>query len=220
MDNKLKFLVIMVLFFTIFNQNIFSYFKETFTEKDQIILMGDSMFANEDYVYYNEAVANHLLKRHYNTLSVAKDGAVIKDLDGQLSKIPERHKKKENLIFISIGGNDILKEYDKKTANKSDMKMISEIFKDYKNAVLKIQEESKMTVILLNLYYPPTMTDFFQLIDYWNEAVNIFANERGIKVLEVSKLLTKANHFEDDIEPSNKGGKILGRALYEKAYQK
>ena len=91
MDNKLKFLVIMVLFFTIFNQNIFSYFKETFTEKDQIILMGDSMFANEDYVYYNEAVANHLLKRHYNTLSVAKDGAVIKDLDGQLSKIPERH---------------------------------------------------------------------------------------------------------------------------------
>ena len=63
------------------------------------------------------------------------------------------------------------------------------------------------------------MTDFFQLIDYWNEAVNIFANERGIKVLEVSKLLTKANHFEDDIEPS-KGGKILGRALYEKAYKK
>ena len=61
------------------------------------------MFANEDYVYYNEAVANHLLKRHYNTLSVAKDGAVIKDLDGQLSKIPERHKIiKEYLVFISI----------------------------------------------------------------------------------------------------------------------
>ena len=157
MDNKLKFLVIMVLFFTIFNQNIFSYFKETFTEKDQIILMGDSMFANEDYVYYNEAVANHLLKRHYNTLSVAKDGAVIKDLDGQLSKIPERHKKKENLIFISIGGNDILKEYDKKIANKSDMKMISEIFKDYKNAVLKntrrIKDDSNFIKFVLSTYY-------------------------------------------------------------------
>ena len=189
----------MVFFFTLVNSGILTYFKEDFTEKDQIILMGDSMFANEDYVYYNEAVANHLLKHHYNTLSVAKDGAVINDLDGQLNKIPERHKKKENLIFISIGGNDILKEYDKKIANKSDMKKVSDIFKDYKNAVLKIQEESKMTIILLNLYYPPNMTDFYQLIDYWNEAVNIFANERNMKVLEVSKLLTKHKHFEDDI---------------------
>ena len=180
--------------------------------------MGDSMFANEDYVFRNQSVLHHLSKHHYNSLSIAKDGAVISDLYIQLLQIPHQYKKKQNLLFISIGGNNILNEYNKNTANKSDMKKLSKIFKDYKNAVLKIQKKSNMTIILLNLYYPSTMPDFHPLIDYWNKSVNMFANERDIKVLEVSKLLRKPNHFKQGIEPSNKGGKILSAALYESAY--
>jgi len=77
-----------------------------------------------------------------------------------------------------------------------------------------------MSVILLDLYYPPKKQEYFKLIDWWNLYLKQFANERNLPVLEVSEILNKGGDFVNAIEPSNKGGKILSKAIYEKAYKK
>ena len=65
-----------------------------------------------------------------------------------------------------------------------------------------------------------SLVNYFKLIDWWNTYLKQFANERNIPILKVSEILNKGGDFENDIEPSNKGGKILSKAIYEKAYKK
>jgi len=220
MDNKLKFIVLMMVFFTLVNSGIFTTFHEGFNKKNHIVLMGDSMFDNKNYVYYNETVSKHLMEYHYNTINVAKDGAVIADLKKQVDKIPKKMQNKDNLLFISIGGNNILNGYSLKEDNFGDVTLIKEIFEHYKTNIDKIIMKTKMSVILLDLYYPPKKQEYFKLIDWWNIYLKQFANERNLPVLEVSEILNKGGDFVNAIEPSNKGGKILSKAIYEKAYKK
>jgi hypothetical protein len=220
MDNTLKFVMLMMIFFTLVNSGVFTYFHEGFNKKNHIVLMGDSMFDNKNYVYYNETVSKHLMEYHYNTINVAKDGAVISDLKKQLKKIPKKMQNKDNLLFISIGGNNILNAYSLKEDNFGDVTIIKDIFDHYKTIIDKIILTTKMSVILLDLYYPPKKEEYFKLIDWWNMYLKQFANERNLPILEVSEILNKGDNFVNDIEPSNKGGKILSKAIYEKAYNK
>ena len=160
------------------------------------------------------------MEYHYNTINVAKDGAVIADLKKQVDKIPKKMQNKDNLLFISIGGNNILNGYSLKEDNFGDVTLIKEIFEHYKTNIDKIIMKTKMSVILLDLYYPPKKQEYFKLIDWWNIYLKQFANERNLPVLEVSEILNKGGDFVNAIEPSNRGGKILSKAIYEKAYKK
>jgi len=210
----------MMFFFTLVNSGVLVKFHEGFNKKNHIVLMGDSIFANENYVYYNESVSNHLSKYHYNTEIVAKDGAVVEDLQSQLEKIPKKLLNKKNILFVSIGGNDLLNNYSITRDNLGDASIILGIFDNYKREITNIIKKTKMTIVLLDLYYPPQMTEYFKIIDMWNELLKQYASDLNIPVLEVSEILNKDDDFEDEIEPSNKGGKILVKAIYDKAYKK
>ena len=54
---------------------------EGISNNNNIILMGDSIFANDIYVERGDSVGDMLQDRHGNVLVVAQDNAVINDLD-------------------------------------------------------------------------------------------------------------------------------------------
>ena len=82
--------------------------KEGLTNNDNIILIGDSVLNNSNYVSSGTSVADILKTKTDKVFNFAKDGATISDCYGQLDKIPTQLNKTNTYVFISAGGNDIL----------------------------------------------------------------------------------------------------------------
>jgi hypothetical protein len=110
--NKIvTFFVIIISIIIIFTCAYFHSLKEGLTNNDKVILMGDSVLNNSNYVPLDKSVINILKTKTNNILNVAKDGATINDLYEQLDKIPMDFNRADTYVFISVGGNDILNEY-------------------------------------------------------------------------------------------------------------
>jgi lysophospholipase L1-like esterase len=82
--------------------------KEGLTNINNVILLGDSVLNNSNYVPSGKSVGDILNSKLSNVLNLAKDGATINDLYRQLDDIPIELDKAETFVFISAGGNDIL----------------------------------------------------------------------------------------------------------------
>ena len=80
----LVFVLLSIIF--IFIQNYYnSSIIESLSNKDYVVLMGDSIFKNDPYVNRGDSVGDILQNKHGNVLVVAEDNAVINDLKYQLS---------------------------------------------------------------------------------------------------------------------------------------
>ena len=101
-------IIILISILIIFSCAYFKSLKEGLTNDNYVILMGDSVLNNANYVPEGKSVVDILKTKLSNVLNVSKDGATISDLYGQLDKIPTKLNKAETYIFISAGGNDIL----------------------------------------------------------------------------------------------------------------
>ena len=95
--------------------------KEGLTNNNKVILMGDSVLNNSNYVSFGKSVVDILKTKTSNILNVSKDGGTINDLYSQLDKIPIDLNSEETYIFISVGGNDILN----KRSNLTSAEVIS-----------------------------------------------------------------------------------------------
>ena len=88
---------------------------EAFTAKPQtFILLGDSILKNNNYVKQVNNV-EHVVREKINgpVYCFAKDGATITDVYTQINDMPCQLNNKRNIIFLSIGGNDMLKNKNK-----------------------------------------------------------------------------------------------------------
>ena len=150
---------------------------------------------------------------------LAKDGALIKDVYNQIDYIPYECNNKESIIFLSIGGNNLLKNNIR--LHKSDT--ANDIFKTYKELVKKLKTSfSKCKLVLLNLYIPPNINkikknDYFvENINIWNNKVYnyVTSNNNTFNLLKIDTLLYKPDDFVSNYEPSTKGGyKIVNAVL-------
>ena len=80
--------------------------KKSQINKHHILLLGDSIFDNAEYVADGFSVSRHLRIRvpDWKTTLLAADGSVTSDLVNQLQKIPSD----ASYLFISVGRNDAL----------------------------------------------------------------------------------------------------------------
>ena len=185
--------------------------KEGLTNNNKVILMGDSVLNNSNYVSSGKSVANILKTKTNNILNVAKDGSTINDLYSQLDKIPIDLNEAETYVFISAGGNDIL--------NKRSTAEVTTLFNSYIEFLKAFRTKLGSTKLnIMNLYLPanPRYQSYKKQIDWWNDLINKSSNEVGemYNVIDLNSVLKSPNDFVYDIEPSELGSEKIANLIY------
>lgn len=213
-------LVFIILYFLIKNKdkNIFESFTghiEALTNDIDIVLIGDSMLENSNYVDEDKTVSSCIKKTHKKNLVLAKDKSTIDDIHLQLKQMPDKLNNKNTYVFLSIGGNDLLDIYKYHWGDVNELSYVISIFKNYKQLVTEIKQKYNFKLVLLNVYYPKDnyYTKFHNIIKKWNDKLFKFARKNKIQMLDVTNLLHKKKHFTNGIEPSVSGSKILANSI-------
>ena len=82
-------IILLFIFIALYQKNV--RFVESFDNKNiKIVLAGDSIFDNKEYVIPGESVEQNLINNKNDVLLLAKDGAFVADLVHQLEKMPSR----------------------------------------------------------------------------------------------------------------------------------
>ena len=206
-----KCIIIIVSIVIIFSCAFYKSLKEGLTNNNNIILMGDSVLNNSNYVPEGKSVYDNLKTKLNNVLNVAKDGATINDLYLQLDKIPIELNSSETFIFISAGGNNIL---NKQT--NTDIVQLFNSYMDFLNALRAKLNNVKINI--LNLYLPanPRFQSYKKTIDQWNNLINKNSSKVGemYNVVDLNSLLTNTSDFVYDIEPSESGSEKIATLIY------
>ena len=188
--------------------------KEGLTNNNKVILMGDSVLNNSNYVSSGKSVANILKRKTSNILNVSKDGATINDLYSQLDKIPIGLDNAETYIFISAGGNDILNKRSSLTS--AEITKLFNTYRDFFKAFRTKLGSAKLNII--NLYLPanPRYQSYKTQIDFWNELINKYSNGVGemYNVIDLNSVIKSPNDFVYDIEPSELGSEKIANLIY------
>ena len=104
-------IVIAIILYFYFHNVIFA---EGMTSNNyNIVLLGDSVFQNSNYVPKDKSI-EYLLKERVpiHSLVLAQDNATINLLYKQYKNMPTSMNHKNTNLYISIGGNDLLSAYE------------------------------------------------------------------------------------------------------------
>lgn len=202
-------LFVLLAIFKLKRNNIIEYLTNTV----DVVLVGDSILNNGNYVGSTHTVFVNVKKHNDNTVLLAKDNAVISDVVGQLEQFPDKLNNDNTHVFLSIGGNDLLNHYSRN--NVKDLSFVDSIFEKYKKLVVDIKHKYRFNLRLLNIYYPAdeSYLKFHKIIKRWNTKNLAFSKEMGLKTVDISNKLYKKIHFTKGIEPSVSGSKILAKAI-------
>ena len=183
---------------------------------NNIILLGDSSFKNNAFVDTKDSIESLLKDKveRSNVFVFAKDGAQVKDIYNQIDNITFRLNDKNSIIFLSVGGNDILKK-------NSD---VDKIFNNYEKLLNELKGKFNNTKLIVgNLYTPPKMKNIFindrilySKIILWNSKINQYLHiHNNITLLDLNNILNEPSDFVADYEPSKLGGeKIVNSISY------
>jgi len=206
------FSVLLVLFFSLIIVYYFFSKKEGFSKDPKhIILLGDSILNNINYVKENESI-EQMLKAQTETqiTSLAQDGAVLQDVFTQIDKIPLELNQPTTYIFLSIGGNDLLNH------SLSEI-YIHKLIEQYKLLIATIITRlPSAKLYLLTLYYPTSVKyeSYNEYISLWNKNVEELMPSSNIIYLQ--NIINQEGDLVNQIEPSSNGGKKIAEAILQK----
>jgi len=216
MKNFKTLFIILVSIIIIVSCAFFKSFKEGLTNNDNynIVLIGDSVLNNSNYVPSGKSVVDNLKTKTTKVFDFAKDGATINDSYSQLDKIPVELNKTETYIFISAGGNDILNNRGQLTS--PEIRQLFDNYMEFLKAVRTKFGSAKINV--LNLYLPsnPRYQSYKTSIDQWNQLIKEYSSKIGemYNVIDLASILTTPQDFVYDIEPSESASKKIANIIY------
>lgn len=193
-----------------------SFYREKLTNMNitQIVLLGDSILENSSYA--SPSILEILQNTSHSVLCLAQDNATIESTYLQLYDLPTNLNNRNTFIFVSVGGNDILKKYVYKDIQSDKHKNIDNIFHDYKSLILSLKKQMDLTnIVLLNIYYPHSShyKSYYSLIKEWNELLKEFCSKNGFKLLNIAEIMTMEEDFSFDIEPSSIGSQKISKDI-------
>lgn len=188
------------------------WFIEGMTGKNKIILAGDNVLNNVDYVKKGNIKQ---LMEEKGGLVIAETEATLNNLKGQLYRIPNKFNNMGTKIFISIGANDLYNHY--KNNNTLDYGKINEMYNNYSKILNNFKKKyNKVKLILCDTSFGKLDKKFEGVFKKWNEKIYEYGGMYNHKIFKLSKLLDK-NVIENKIEPNITGGeKIVKHILKEK----
>jgi hypothetical protein len=206
-------IAIVVLIVCAFNKTV----KEGLTNNDTILLVGDSVLNNSNYVAFNESVESYLKEINggggNNVYNYAQDGATITSCYSQLEKIPIDFNTSSTYIFISAGGNNLLKD----NVNV-DPSIVTKLFNDYWNFIDSVKIKlPNAHIVIINLYLPygARYQIYKSAVEQWNQLIVANMDKDGVhyNVIDLHKALTTPDDFVYDIEPSPTAAKKIADAI-------
>lgn len=206
--------IIIISVVIIFSCAYFKSLKEGLTNNNTVILMGDSILNNSNYVPSGKSVYDSLKTKLTKVINLAKDGATINDLYGQLDKIPVDLNNSNTYIFISAGGNDIL---NKRTElSSTDIRRLFDSYMEFLKALRTKLGSAKINI--LNLYLPsnPRYQSYKTSIEQWNQLITQSSSKVGemYNVIDLYGLLKSPDDFVYDIEPSESASDKIAYLIY------
>tara|TARA_Y100000992_G_scaffold56737_1_gene34407 strand:+ start:189 stop:866 length:678 start_codon:yes stop_codon:yes gene_type:complete len=203
------FLFLIIIFNILFHLLINENNTENFENKQNLILMGDSVFRNDNYVDSGHSIKDIFNKDLKNVIVVAQDNAVINDIKYQFKKIPKSMNNSNTKLIVSIGGNDLLNYY--KSNDVTDKKYINTLFQNYQSNIEYLITNSKYEIVLCNIYYPKaeSFKRYHKIISIWNKKVKDFSRKSNLELIELDKIVDQKHYFTNDIEPSFRGGLVI-----------
>ena len=169
--------------------------KEGLKNNDNIVLIGDSVLNNSNYVSAGKSVVEILKTKTPNVFNFSKDGATIRDCYEQIDKIPLILNKTNTTVFISAGGNDILNNRTQLNSQE-----IGNIFNNYIELLKTVKARlDNANINVLNLYLPinPRYQSYKPSIDQWNQLIKDSSSKIGetYNVINLDTLLTSPTDF-------------------------
>jgi hypothetical protein len=203
---------VVVIVLCAFNKTV----KEGLTNNDNIVLIGDSVLNNSNYVAFNESVEGNLkeLTDGGHVYNFAQDDATITSCYAQLEKIPIDFNTFNTYIFISIGGNNLLN----KNVN-IDSSIVTKLFNDYWKFIQSVKIKlPNAHIIILNLYLPygSKYEIYKSAVKEWNALIVANMDKDGVNynIIDLYKALTTPEDFVYDIEPSASAAKKIADTIY------
>ena len=201
----LYFVIIVLLVY--FAYNLYQHREGIQNKVTHIVLLGDSIFQNNNYVPKSKSV-EYLLKEKLSipSLVLAQDNAIIYDIPKQYNSMPLNLNAKTTNLYISIGGNDLLNLYEHNNTNNS--KLFNMVWEIYKKTILMLLDSTQCNIILTDIYFitDPNYSKYIPMIKKWNSNLYQFADQHKLNVFKISKILTQPKDFTNSIEPSVIGG--------------
>ena len=180
----------------------------------KIVLLGDSILENSSYA--SPCILDILQNTSFSVLALAQDNATIESTYLQLHDLPSSLNNRNTFIFVSVGGNDILKKYVYKDIQNDKHQNITNIFHEYKSLILSLKTKMNLSnIILLNIYYPYSSyyKSYYSLIREWNELLKDFCLKNGFKLLNIAEYMKSEEDFSFDIEPSSIGSQKISKDI-------
>jgi hypothetical protein len=188
--------------------------KETLTNNNNIVLLGDSILNNSNYVPAGKSILDILKQKTKNVYSYAKDEATIQDCYDQLNEVPMDLNNNNTYFFISAGGNNILN-----SRVQMDDQSLNLLFNEYIKLIGAIKTKfPNINLNVLNLYVPsnPRFETYRNMVQTWNNLISKNSTNVGeyYNVVDIYKLLKSPEDFVYDIEPSAKASVEIATMIF------
>jgi hypothetical protein len=193
----------------------------------KLVLVGDSIFDNAIYVPGGEAVVDHVrsnLPEGWEVSLDAVDGAVILDVESQLSRL----KDTPTCIAVSAGGNDALEASHVLSLPVPDVASALQALQEVQAAFHRRYElmmawlrSFDCPVTVCTIYNAPAFDTTEEnnavvaALSMFNDSVCRLARRYGFGVIELRDVFTENEDFSpvSPIEPSSQGGAKLAKEL-------
>lgn len=188
---------------------------------NHVVLLGDSIFDNGAYVEESSVIyeMRKLLNGVARVTLLAEDGAVVHDIQHQISKLP----KSTSHIVVSVGGNDAIltgkQFWNKRVTNSRDAfvhvaKYISTFAAGYQD-MFKSLSEFGVPITLCTIYdRVPGIANHERVgLSLFNDVITRYADQADI--IDLRTCFTDPELFspQSPIEPSDAGSVHLARLI-------
>ena len=189
-----------------------------------LALFGDSILDNAPYTRPEPDTTAHLerlLGKGWAVRRLATDGAVMRDVDGQLRALRDR----ATVAVLSVGGNDAIEHIgilEQPTANSGmvleQLDAIAANFQQQYERVVSAVVQHADRVILCTIYEvqlePPVFAKRVRVpLALLNDRILRTAARLGLDTLELRSICTEPADFVQQIEPSPQGAAKIAKAI-------
>ncbi len=191
---------------------------------NHIVLLGDSIFDNASYVKGGPDVIRQLqakLPGGWNATLRAVDGSMVRDVAGQLSRLP----KDTTHLVVSAGGNNALDNVNilgEKAQSAAEvlnrLASVADRFQEQYREMLPHVLRQQLPTTVCTVYYPRLPDPMLQrlavtALAIFNDVIIKEAFLAGIPLLDLRLICNEASDYANEIEPSVLGGEKITNAI-------